>query len=241
MDPRDLLVSHFLSSLVLSCSPHSQQADSSSRVVNQITVNGRGDNKMMSLSIGGLSATRWTFSTWSAGVQTAQRRLFFAPDAAVEAILKVCANIYISRPCLSNEEGESGLALPSSCQWGKARGLAAPTASSPTCSITRRAWPRRTHPMRWARTPERGGVSRPWRYALLKIGPTWQPVSTSFQQVFACVDTAHALAPARRQSWSWGLLVYTIFDGRGRLRVWGGGGLTFPCVCVCVCVWPRLF
>lgn len=80
-----------------------------------------------------------------------------------------------------------------------------------------------------------GGVSRPWRYALLKVGPTWQPLSTSFQQVFACVDTAHVLAPARRQSWNQGLLVYSVFDRRGRLG-WEEGWLHRVCVCLAVVV-----
>lgn len=33
-----------------------------------------------------------------------------------KSMSKVCANIYISHQCLSNEQSESGRAVPSSCQ-----------------------------------------------------------------------------------------------------------------------------
>lgn len=113
---------------------------------------------------------------------------------------KVCANIYISHQCLSNEKSESGCAVPRSCQWvrqairDKPRQL--PNLFHHEVGVVRGA-----RPVCYAHTSSHA-VSCSEGMHCWKVGPRWQLVSTSFQQVFACVHTAHILT-LQRQSWSW--------------------------------------
>lgn len=74
--------------------------------------------------------------------------------------------------------------------------------SSPTCSIMREVWLEVLTPVCYAYTSSHKCQLR-WRYALLRAGPKWQSVSTSFQQVFTCVHIAHILTPAKTKSKLW--------------------------------------